>query len=222
MTFYKLWHSVIPDVIGNAEIQIKELSEQDYHFDAPYAYSNVSLGRRTDYDFRIPKFELTSKSKFTDLLNHVNLNNKFITLSEKALGIIERKLKLPEYHIYDIEVYKNEKLYTYKGLHFYTKFTGEFINWSKSSFLVKYEGRVIERDISFKSYEDFHFKRNQLRQESNHKKLLKVDTICCCENMEYDLFFSGIPMYGVFCSSRLLELIINNNLSGFRFTEVAI
>jgi hypothetical protein len=214
---YKICHA---SGFTKNEMQVDWVENQNYHVDEPYSYYNCPQGEPLKGEKRLPIMKFVHGAKISDYLNVQGVNSNFMVLSSKCLQLFSN-LNCLEYKAIDMKVFKGETELIYIGLHFESKVTGELINWKLSSF--KYNSLNNNQDslLQFNSYEEYLHNKRNIAQESNGQVSVRPFKIVL-NNLtnKYDLFYSSTPFSGIFCNSNFLELIINENLTGFRVEKV--
>ncbi len=205
---YKLNHSVLPEMVGSAELPVQLIKGQGYHIDAPYSYTKLARDNPQIPDIRMPDFQLHPDAKLVDYPAVVAISN-YMVFSERVIKLLP-KLRVAKCNSYPLSIYQNEAV-SYKALFFLQDLGAEFVLWNQSTFT----NSKTEEPLVFKTLLEYRTFRQELFKQKDYKTRAIAQDIVLTKDFPYDLFYSGSVIKGFLCSERFLELIINHNLSGF-------
>lgn len=202
-------------------INVDWVSPQDYHVDAPYSYNQCIQGKPLPDGISLPTMKKARGAKLTDYLSMGGVN-AFMVVSEKLIGSLVN-INTSLFKTVEMKVLDKNEILIYHGIHFESSLSEELINWEKSEFGTKkgYFGEVLDTGISILSHDDYLKKMKTIYVESNHElSLSHVNIVLNDISNKYDFFYSSIPYSGLFCSEKFLELIVNNEFTGFHVERV--
>lgn len=202
-------------------INVDWVMPQDYHVDAPYSYNKSHQGAPLTEVHRLPHMKVVKGASLTDYLGVAGIDS-FMIVSEMFIGSLIN-LKVPPIKSLEINILDGEKTIIYHGIHFESDLSDEFINWGESEFHVKkgYYGEIVDVGITLSSFREYIEMRKKVSVESGRKLTLGHNKFAINDISNHcDLFYSSLPSPGIFCSEKLLELIINHEFSGFNVKNV--
>lgn len=207
--------------LNGDSINVDWVSPQDYHVDAPYSYRHCVQGEELPDGIRLPDMKKVRGALLSDHLRMGGVGS-FMVVSERLISSLVT-MRFPEIKSIPMNVYNGKQKLRYYGIHFETKLTQELINWEESEFgkCEGYYGEFVEGGIQIASYSEYLSSLRSVSQDSGRKLKLRAKNIVINDiSDKYDLFYSATPYMGLFCSERFLELIINNEFTGFTVQRV--
>jgi len=203
----------VQNEIANREnpLHVDWIEEQDYHVDSSFSFRFSPEGVNLKPDVRLPVLKFIDTQSPLDFLNSGMIDGNFMIFSKRAVEIFQT-LKIADHSLIDLQIDN----YEYSAVHFDAVDTQSLINWEESTFQINKESREL---FQFKNLEDFLSNFRSLAIETRMKRKYKIYELKL-NSMELDFFLCRTPLHGRFCSEKMRNLILENNLTGFRFTPI--
>lgn len=204
--FYILQLSEDPKDVGvftQAEFEPKELN------DNLIIYTDDWINKiKSDTVFDLT---LRKSAKQTDFISDTALAiADSLCYSEKAIHVL-KEFKLDTNKTARVNLHGNEPLTNYEFIRLQDSRL-DYINWSQSNF-AKTRAGYFEQALEISSLEDY----INWTQSIAPNKILTTNLSLNIKNIEFDLFFIGLPINAIFVSNNLKQSLEENNISGIKF-----
>lgn len=215
MAFYRISEESNMEVIGSSSGLQAHISGPEIEASAYFANGKCEFPPRPGTKFDI--FRLNEESLVTDVISVGSNICLGLLANRKAMRIIQMH-NLPSYSIYESKILGNGCELDYELL-FLTEDSSSMIDFKRSKFLV-------QKSMFSKNYEPLEiFNYEDLK--AAYRKVVGIKKIIPDGNLVIDSKLQSLDMFRIgsferarFVSERLMNALIENQITGLRFTRV--
>ena len=184
----------------------------------------VSKNERLPPNISFPDLKLFPKANYTDIIYSNVWGHLYLVLSQHAYSLLSQ-LSIGEYQVFESKLHRRNDVETYKILYLVNDHTNEFIDWNQSVFTYwQSMGHVEGEKISIIDEADYlervrklYFLSDDLPQNVS----IRLKTLVLKDEViNLDLFRLSIPALGYYVSSRFIDMVEKNQLTGFAFESI--
>lgn len=201
-------------VIDGVAFQVVSMGESE----SENSYEKIEDNVPIDFKPNLGEILLDEDAVLTDNVSQSYMMAMGLLVSSKLNNILKEVLVQP-FTAYPAKVILSKKESEYYWIHFLSDITSQ-INFEESVFVKKSYVDLSVEEITFENFTLF----NQTMDNwvNNLEADLRVKKLAFLDEIYYDLFFINTTGYKLFCSQRLHDLLVSNNVSGFEFKKVKI
>lgn len=188
------------------------------------AIEGVRKNEQLPPNISFPDLKLYPKANYTDIMYTNVWGHLYLALSQYAYALISH-LSLGAYQVFESKFHRRNDVETYKILYLVNDHTNGYIDWSHSIFTYwQSMGHVEKEQISISNEADYLERVRKLYYLSDDlpkNVSIRLKTLVLKdEEINLDLFRLSIPALGYFVSSKFIDLVEKNQLTGFAFEHI--